>query len=267
MSYLFPSSSLAGLAAIVGAILLKEEHPAIQAATKCVLTNASYVGAAFGLHFLAAVAVLPGVFECRWNKLLILFALSIGGTATGLYFFSPVVVTMAFLAAGLLLLIAALAYSGFFLGGSTAFKCAASLVVSVLIPVLCVMWLSSDEVNAARLPVLSGDFDKCFADGFAETRDLLSSISSKVWEENRWMGTGIGSFALDVRFNAAPEDWSVLKTGQLTPLNGWWYLLVERGIVGALALALVLAFLCWTFIRRLIAALGKEFFWDRSPVW
>lgn len=260
MSYLFTSSSLAGLAAIVGAILLKEEHPAIQAATKCVLTNASYVGAAFGLHFLAAVAVLPGVFECRWNKLLILFALSIGGTATGLYFFSPVVVTMAFLAAGLLLLIAALAYSGFFLGGSTAFKCAASLVVSVLIPVLCVMWLSSDEVNAARLPVLSGDFDKCFADGFAETRDLLSSISSKVWEENRWMGTGIGSFALDVRFNAAPEDWSVLKAGQLTPLNGWWYLLVERGIVGALALALVLAFLCWTFIRRLIAALGKDFF-------
>ena len=34
----------------------------------------------------------------------------------------------------------------------------------------------------------------------------------------------------------------------------------RKSIAMLLALALVLAFLCWTFIRRLIAALGKEFF-------
>lgn len=260
VSYLFISSSLAGAAAIVAALLIKEQHAGALAATQFPLTNATCVGCAFGLHFLSAIAVLPGVFECRWNRLLILFALSIGGTATGLYFFAPAIVSLAFLAAGLLLLVVAIGYSGFFLGGSMAFKCVASLVISVMIPVLCVMGLSTPEIDSARMPVLCGEFEKAFPENFEPTRDLLSSLSAKVWEENRWMGTGVGSFALDVRFHAAPADWSVIKPGQATPLNGWWYLIVERGILGALALALVLCCLLWTLVRRLIGALGQSVF-------
>lgn len=260
MSFLFTSSSLAGLAALVAVCLVRAGHPGALAATKCPLTNASYVGTAFGLHFLSAIAVLPGIFECRWNKLMILLALSVGGSAVGLYFFSTFPVIALFAVGALLMLLVSVGYSGFFLGGSVAFKCVAAILIASLIPVLCVMCCSSPEIDGARLGVLKGDSFVLFSEKFLQVRDILSSVSAKVWEEHAWLGTGLGSFPLELRFNAAPSDWSVLVPGQSTTLNGWWMLLVERGICGALAIGLVLLLMGWTFIRRLIGAIGESCF-------
>ena len=258
--FLFTSSSLAGLSAIATAVLAYCGCPGAVVATKCSMLTASFVGSTFGLYLLASVAALPGIFEMRWNKLLVLFSLSIGGTATGLYFFAPAPVVALYAAAAALIMVCSTGYAGFVLSGNEAFKCVAAVIIAALIPVLCVMWFSNAEIDSARLDAIGAGIEGLFPERFVQARDILSSVAAKAWEGNSWLGTGLGSFPLDVRFHAAAEDWSTLVPGQAAALNGWWTLLAERGIIGAMVLAVVLAFLLWSFIIRLAGAFGRSCF-------
>jgi O-antigen ligase len=98
---------------------------------------------------------------------------------------------------------------------------------------------------------------KPFPDGFVAARDALSSMALKAWKDSPWLGVGLGAFPLNAKFVASQVDWSVIAPGQQTPLNGWWTLLVERGITGALLIALGLAFLAWTYFTRLVKSFGR----------
>ena len=62
------------------------------------------------------LASLGGVFECGWNRLLMLAALSVGASAAGLWFFAPTPVVLVFLAAGAVVLVATCAHAAIHLG-------------------------------------------------------------------------------------------------------------------------------------------------------
>ena len=259
ISFLAISSFMAATGAVAAATAFACGNEGAVAASKCDVRTASYVGSAYGLYFLGGIVAIVGAFECRWNKLLLVFAFAVGGSATGLYFFAPVPVIFAYLVAGLVLLVASGGYAGWTQSGSIPFKCLAAMILASLIPVLCVMGFASAELNETRFSVF-GEGGTLFSSGFFPLREKLSEIAAQVWNDHPWVGTGVGAFPLDVRFNATESDWSMIATGQASAINGWWQLLAERGITGAMAFVLVLVALLCTFIRRLCGAFGRSFF-------
>ena len=259
IAFLFSCSALAGVAAVTAVVAGHFGHAGAQAAMACSTKTAAYAGSAYGLYFLAGVVSLVGAFECGWNKQMLLFSMAIGGSATGLYFFAPVPVIVLYLVAGAVVLLLCCGYAGVKLGGSVAFKCVAGMILASFVPVLCVMGFASQELNEARFSVFGAD-GRLFDETFFPLRDLLSRIAAKVWGEHPWIGTGLGSFPLDIRFNAVEADWGVLPPGQAGVMQGWWQLLAERGITGALTFVLVLGALGFAFVRRLCGGFRRRFF-------
>ena len=259
VAFLFAATSFAGCAALVAVAGCALGHAGCLRAAACAWTDASFAGTAFALHFLGGLVGLVGAYERKWGSAIFFYSLGVGGTAAGLYFFAPVPVIGVFLAAGILLLAASLVSVGWGKGRTLAFKCLASLMLASLVPVLCAFGFAPAGLNEERLAPFLGD-GTLFPGGFEAMRNLLSSIAAKVFWEHPWIGTGLGSFPLDIKFGATAADWPLLTQGQASALNGWWQLVAERGIVGALFFAVALGFLGWTFVRRLVACFGKSFF-------
>jgi hypothetical protein len=259
VAFFFSCTVFAGCAAVVAAAGCVFGHAGCLQATACALTTASFAGTAFGLHFLGGIVGLVGAYENKWGTSIFFYSFAVGGTAAGLYFFAPIQVTLLFLAAGLLTLAASLAYIAWFKGRNVAFKCVASLLLAALVPVLCAAGFAPAGLNESRL-ALFGDGWRFWPDGFGSARAVLSSIAAQAFRDHPWIGTGLGSFPLDIKFGATAADWQTLVPGQAAALNGWWQLLAERGIVGALFFALTLGFMATTFVRRLVACRNWSFF-------
>lgn len=257
--FLVASSFLAAVAAVAAIALGAAGHEGAKGFTECGLACASYPGMSFGLYFLAGLAGLAGAFERKWNRYTLLFSFAIGGCAAGLYFFAPPFTIVVFAAAGLLLLAYSAVYVGFEVGSVDACKCLVAVLIAASVPVLCAMGMGTGGVNEARLASVS-EGGSLFPATYRPLGDLLSSIAAKVWQVHPWTGTGIGTFSLDVRFNATAADWSLIPHGLVTALNGWWYVLAERGIIGALVFALVGALLLFTFVWRLVASFKLRFY-------
>ena len=103
-------------------------------------------------------------------------------------------------------------------------------------------------VNQRIEPFVTGTFAP---EGYLTVRKALSEISLRVWKESPWLGTGLGSYALDLQFHATPEEWKVIPPIQKTVSNGYWLLLVERGVIGAFCLAVPLLLLLGSYLIRL----------------
>lgn len=336
ISFLFTCSVLAGIAALVAIVLCEFGNETTIRAVWCAdMKAASFVGTAFGLHLVAGVAALFGAFELRWNRQILLLVFSIGGNLSGLFFFAPTFVGLIFVGAALVALLISLGYAALKLGASATGKCVAILFITLLIPVLVVMGVfflgeksdagiaslvrtAKTTRNIDQVPAETPEMAQstmylastnrlAFASGgpifpryFSERRAALSGVASRIWKEHPWLGTGLGSYKLALRFSATPEDWKTFnpKTDERSlvdalklsfddaddrekpegfvhvptawasigvervekPFNGWWTLLAERGFIGALGLALALGGLLFHFIRRLIGAFGKSVF-------
>ena len=256
--FLVASSLLAGTAALVAIATGMAGYAGSMEFMECSLATSSYPGMAFGLHFLGGIAGLVAGFERRWNRYTLLFSVAIGGCASGLYFFAPTFTVLVFTAAGALVLAYSLVFAGFTIGSVDACKCMVAVLIAMALPVLCAMGAGGGGVNGARLAFIDGA--GFFPEKYGPLGDLLSSISQKVWKVHPWLGSGVGSFPLDVRFNATRADWAILPHGQSAALNGWWLLLSERGIIGALSFAVIAGFLLFTFVRRLVSAFGLRFY-------
>ncbi len=249
ISFLFSCAFFSTLSAVVSSTFVAFGYaPAVDLAT-CSLKTASYSGSAFGLYFLGGLVALIGAFDCRWSKWLLGASFSACGSLIGLYFFAPTPVILLYLGAGVLILVISCGYAHLRINRSVPFKCWALLLMGLSLPVLCVMGFASDTLNASRIALFKEGF-VLFDESFLRVRTILSTIAAQAWMEHPWVGTGLGSFALDIRFHATADDWKLLLPGQCSALNGFWQLLAERGIVGALSFALVLVSVFYTWIRR-----------------
>ena len=259
ISFLFSLSLFSGIAAVTAVSASAFGHAGARVLVTCAITEGTFVGSAFGALFLCAIVALAGGLECGWNRYFLLFAFAIGANAAGLYFFAPTPVILLYAGAGVLALLVSCVYVTLTLGSVSALKCVAALIIALALTVLCAMGLAPEGLNESRLAFLEED-GVLFPPVFEQVRGLLSGIAAKVWNEHPWLGTGLGSFGLDIRFNLAETDWKIVSGAQTCALNGWWQLLVERGIVGALSFALVLGCVMFTFFRRLVVGIRKPFF-------
>lgn len=249
VSFLLFSSTLAGIAAIIAIILINQHQSGVLEAIKFSITDCSFVGVAFGLHLLGGTATLMSAFELQWNKAMPLFIFAIGGTAVGLFVFAPAYISLSFAAAEIVLLAYSFCYAAKKLRGTGDFRFLVVFAVSIVVCGLIMYAILPLSTYSAQLDAYA-DFE-FIDDSFKDFRALLSSISFLAWKDSPWLGTGIGSFAFDVRTFATAKDWEMLVPGIVAVPSGWWQLLVEYGIVGTVAFALPFGFLMFTYVRKL----------------
>ena len=257
MAFLLLASALVGADSVVMSVMLLHRWPALQVAIGCELTNPKFIGSAMGIYWLAGTVALLAAYERKWVKAMPLTLLSIGGTSAGLFMFAPPMVQVVFVAAELVLILYSFVYARKYLRGSGEFKYLVTFSLAMtLAGVLIVTALPSEALSSRIAAYKTGAF---FVDGFRSVRDALATVSMKICKVHPWVGTGLGSFPIDLRFHATEVEWAVVPAGQLAPLNGYWLLLVERGIVGCVLIACALVFLLWTFGVRLLKGVRVAF--------
>lgn len=250
MSFLLVSSSLAGLASVVAITLLPFGNVRVAEAASGFTKAYSYVGVTFGLHLLSATVATFAVFERKWNSLVVLSFVAVGGTAAGAFVFSPTLFGSAFGIALVLVFIYSFAYACRALEGSGNFKFLVVFGMALTMGGLYVTALIPQQMMQERLtPYLA---QSLFGDKFFDIRNVLSAAAFKAWIQHLWIGTGIASYHLDFKFFAQPSDWALVKHGVIAVSNGWWMVLAERGIVGLVALLVPCGFLLFTYVRRAI---------------
>ena len=251
MAFLLLASSLSGLAAVIALLAAYKGHAGSLSLLKSVGSPSSpFVGFAFGLYLLGGLVSLVAIFEHHWHAAFALLILSVGGNGAGLFAFAPAHLSAALLVMMLVALAYALAYSA--VQGSVSIGVKVLVLFGTALVAGCLM-------AAALLPrsILAGCLEpfcefNLIPARFWEGRSILSAVASESWSTHPWIGTGIGSFSLDFRFGASDAGWELFPGGAALPFNGWWLLLSERGIIGAVVFALPLGFLLFTYFRRLV---------------
>lgn len=250
MAFVLCVSALSGAGAMIFACLMYLDNPLFVSLAKCGLESPAFVGSAFGVHWLAGTIALLGAYQCRWLRVMPLTILSVGGNAAGLFLFAPASAQVVFGAAELPVLVYAFIYALRHLDRSVEFKFLVTFAMAVVTGgVLVVAALSNADLTARLVPYETGTF---LTEEYLAARKALSAVALGAWKGNPWLGTGLGSFPLNLKFLSADIDWTVVRPEQLAPLNGYWYLLVERGILGAVLIACPLGALLWTFAVGMI---------------
>ena len=214
----------------------------------CVILVSS-PGLAFGFAFLASIVAAAGIFECRWQRYLLLFSFAMGGSATGLFYFSTPPVLFSFAVVGVLFIAGSAAYLAICRTGADVARFLVVVVVSAVVPVLLGICTVDSEVTRTHgaVAMTMAEFpDNLFGEGFWERRAALSGFAATFWRENMWTGTGVGTYPLQLWISGG----SAKGLASQAPLNGWWLLLSERGIIGAIALAVPFAFMLYSLLHR-----------------
>lgn len=258
-AFLFSVALLSGVGAVTWAVMLACGAPLDQSLAACPLTKPAFAGPVFGLCLVASVSVLPAVMERRWYALLMLAIVSVGGNALGLFLFSPPFLAAGFAALAILALLYAVVSSYVMTGASAGLKVLVVAGLGLAATVGLALCAVPGDVMANKTAPYKAEkigLEAFVPPSFVEARTALDIASETIWRDCPWQGRGLGSFRSALSFAAQPEDWEVFSSEQSAPLNGYWMLLVERGTVGAFAMALPLLLLLWTYFRRLVQSFG-----------
>jgi len=252
MAFLLVSSVLSALAAVVLAYAISYNHAGVLALASASVFSASFFGVSFGIMLLVALTAHFSVIGAQWIKVEPLAALALIGNAIGVVLFLPPHALAVFAVAFIALAVLYFALTNKVFEGSGSFRCSLAILIALAAPVLYAF--ATDERADMALKIQAFKTLAIFPDGFFSARDALSAISLKIWKANPWLGTGLGSFPLSLRFSAGASDWAVIAPSQQVALNGWWQLLAERGVIGALMLVVTLGLLSWTYGSRCVAS-------------
>ena len=253
-TFFFCSSVLSGLAGLVSVFALMYGHEGVVGLAQASYRDPSFVGAAYGVSMLGGVVATFACVMEKWMRAEPLALFGMTGTGLGLVLFSPPATITVFALAFVLFAFTSFMIQHKMFEGSGFLRCALAVAISIVLPALYFMSFDDPSPIAAKQSLFASL--KLFPEGFAESRKALSAIALKVWKAGPWLGSGAGSFPLDVRFNATPADWAVIGPVQAGVPNGWWRLLAERGVLGALMFALPLGFLAWTYFSGVVRSFG-----------
>lgn len=246
-------SVLVAVGQLSSVLMLREDPAAFEQAVTCSLADPQYAGSVAGVAFVLALVALETVFERRWWRALPFVAIAIIGSSVGAFLFAPPVVCALYAVVALLVLAYIFVYLRLKISGSADFKLLAVSGMGLALSVMIVMSLLTEaELSAKVDPILEGVL---FPEGFQAQRETLSATAFRIWTGGPWLGEGLGAFPLSLKFAATAADWSVISPLQTLPLNGYWLLLTERGVVGAFLLLVPVALLLVSFVSRLIGGI------------
>ena len=250
MAFLLIASLFSGLAAAVALLLASHGDRMLLEAFRQAPERLVGPGAGFAVYLIFATVALFAAFERKWNKAVPLVMVAVAGNAAGLFAFLPPLEAVVFAGADLVVFLAVFVCAFRTLHGTGDFQLLVVFSISLVLGGLLVMAVVPEEVVAGKLAAISeGRF---LSPGFMDIRRRLSAAAFKAWSGSPWAGVGVGAFRFQLRFNLAQADWAVLPRHIVAVSNGWWQLLVERGIVGVALIALPFAFLLFTYFRRMV---------------
>lgn len=243
------AAGIAGAALLIRVVLAFGDFSSLTESAACASETPIYVGLAYAMLCLLSLTSLVAAFERRWWKALPLQCVGLVGTSLAVFLYSPGYLFALCCGCALLVLLYGFLYLRLKIGRLSDFKYLVVVGVSFVFAGMLAMVVLSPEQLEAKLSVLiSHEF---FTRSFFAAREALSRISLSIWKDNPWIGTGLGSFALDLNFHAVEADWRVISPLQIAPLNGYWLLLVERGVVGAFLIVAPIVLLLISYIYRL----------------
>jgi len=210
-----------------------------------------HVGMVFGLGVLTTTVAMMSSFELAWRASILLLILSLAGNLAALVIFAPAWTVVAFLVAACLLFVFAFVYAKLTMSGNNEFKYLVGVGLGVVLAGVVAVGVVTEKpllekVESVRQGVV-------LPQEYATVRTALSDVSKRVWKVHPWVGSGLGSFPLAVRFVATREDWRAIPPEAVCAPNGYWQFLVERGIVSAFVVLCPLFFLLFTYFCRLLA--------------
>ena len=249
VSFFVSISFFAGLSAIVSVISLSYGNAAALRLQQCAYLEPSFLGVTYGISLLCGIAAMFCSAESGNFGAELLTAVSTAATTLGVVVFSPVFTLGVFAVAFVAMLVLSYALHSRALTGAGSLRCTLAIFVALMAATVPFLLCDNGTVLAMRRDqILSLQI---LPAGFGETRAALSAIALRVWKSGPWLGSGLGSFPLDIRFAATSSDWAVISPLQKAATNGWWQLLAERGVVGALMFATVLGLLLWTYVANI----------------
>lgn len=257
MSFIMWAAVFVGISAVVAIVAFTRGHDGIAAMLKCDYKNPSFIGVAYGVHLIVGITALFHYVETRQVIYEMLTAISVILTTLGFAVFSPALTLVSF--AGAFLVIVAISYAlhGRDIAGAGSLRCTiAVLAIAFAAVAPFVLYAPTFGIESRGEDIMALQL---LPAGFADVRSVLSGIALKVWKSGPWLGSGLGSFSLDMRFVATPQDWIVISPLQKASLNGWWQLLVERGVVGMLMFVTMLGFMMWTYVSSMIAKRNRHY--------
>lgn len=225
-------------------------------AARLSLENPVFLGSVFGVHLVGGIAALFFTFDRQWYRAMPFAMISICGNAAGLFVFAPPIIHCFFGAAAILMFLYAFVYARRRIPSHAEFKYMVLFGLSVTLAGLAAVGALSDSALQLRLaPYQTGNF---LDDDFMVLRNALSSISAEIWKSNPWFGGGLGSFKMEMGFFATKDHWAVIPALQSAPLNGYWMLLAERGIVGVFLLAVPVLLLAGFYFKSLVRGVVRS---------
>lgn len=250
IAFCYSIGMFAALAALVSIFELATGNESIVNAALCSIENPAFYGIGFGIVFLLLSATIPAIYERKWTVVLVSMPFVIAGVGSAMMIFSPAYMSLSFLALALIVVAYGIFWSFKNLGKAKSLKL---LVVfgSGLAFALVLVYATSFTLVLDKFSNLSTTI---LTKGEADISACLSAICMKVWKTELWLGTGLGTFAQELRFNAQDYDWSLISVTQALPINAWAYLLLERGIIGLLLIAFPIAFFAWGYVFRAISS-------------
>lgn len=255
-TFLAISASLAGIAAISSMLALCGSNAeAVRSLMARDYSNPSFIGVAYGIWFLASLTIHFDVIERRWFKLEPLILIALTGNLVGLYYFTPLAEIAVFIVGALFLWLVSFALSWRAIHSGGALKSFLFTIIAFCVVAGFAMNADANSPIAAKNEAILAL--QPFPDGFLLSRKTLTALALKIWKTSFWLGTGLGSFALDMRFNATPADWAVIVPWQTAVPNGWCNLILERGVVGAFLPLMIVLALFFTWFKRLVITRGR----------
>lgn len=247
------ASFLAGVVSLVRLISERSNPETLAQMSNCSSVDPIYEGCAYGIFAVFAIVSLAMVFARRWWRAIPLAVIGLCGSIVGVFFFAPAYCVVLFLSIVFVTMLYIFVYLRIKVSKTADFKCLVVSGLAVAFAVMIAMSIAPDSLLQEKIaPFLTGNF---LGRELMAARETLSRISFEVWHESPWLGTGLGSFPVDMSIHAHPADWKVVTSLQTAPLNGYWLVLAERGVVGAFFLVIPLAILLSTYVRRFVGGL------------
>ncbi len=246
LMYAFMVAFLAGIAAIASIVSIYTGNESLKTLVLCELTDGSFAGSAYGLFFITSLAALSGLHDRKWNRALVFFAFAVGATFSGLVYFAPMPVIAFYSVIGAAVLVFSVAYVAITVSINAAFKYIAALILASSIPLLVFMFVADDSIKEFKVAIFDSPL---FSQAYYESKQIYTNIASSHWgASNTWLGSGLGSFPLILQYSLPQEQWAQWSC------NGWWQVLVERGMIGAAVMVIPFIFLAYSFISRVVVA-------------
>lgn len=246
-------SFLAGLGGMAAGVCACAQVSSFVEASKAGFESAPFWASSFGVWLVIGVTSGVTAEARKWSFARLPFLFGVAGNLAALVFFAPSLVAIAWLVFAALALTLSLVSAKKESSAGAVTRSAVLAFLGISIPIILVMAFMPKTFVELKVANLTPS--AALSESYKGLAEALARISKKMWLAHPWFGVGEGAFALHVSFLAEKADWAVLPLKPAFVPNGYLMLLAERGIGGALLIAIGFILQIASYVQRLVGGI------------